>query len=229
MGKGSFICRIKLKDILLLSIAKIRATIDCSFHRWEAAYYALVENFDSDLAEVSERLQMQKDKLAEKSKRLKRAITTTQNLSPEQQDKIITKLNHLKVQLKLSRAETHDAVDKQQAIVLNTLQTIDNQLMEFERIMDQEIEKEIEAWLRASIALRQEFELAALRYQYELPNRRVLFESHRQSFMEIIKPFQKQLFENRFTVVENEKIYSPVLVNSLEQVKEKIREIAAKN
>jgi hypothetical protein len=64
-------------------IKEIRTSIDQTLDRWEAAALALEENIGATQAQVSGRLQTQKEKAAEASEKLKQAVNSAQQLPSE--------------------------------------------------------------------------------------------------------------------------------------------------
>ena len=140
----------------MTKVSEIRASIDQTLDRWEAAALALETNIEATLAAVSERLETQRKKAAVASEKLKQAIERAQELPSEAQDKIGGDLDHLKVQLALGKAEARDAIVAQKEKIGQAVQRVENQIDQIEQQVDQEIEEAIEEWVHAQLDLRQE-------------------------------------------------------------------------
>ena len=211
----------------MINVKEIRASIDQTLDRWEAAALAIEENVNGTLIEVSERIQAQKQKAAEKSESLKAAIARAQKLPTEAKDKISADLDHLKVQLALGKAEARDAVAEQQAKIAQAIQNVDNQINQFEQQIDKEIEQDIEAWIRAEKALQQELELAAMRYETEQAEARAQFAAEKQEILDDIKKFRENLNEKRSAAVAKGTTFASDMAASFEQVKTAFKKLTS--
>ena len=95
------------------TVKEMRALIDQTLDRWEAAASALEANAEASSAALADRVEAFKGKAAEASESLKQAVAQAQKLPSEARDSIATGLDHLKVQLALGKAEAHDAMVNQ--------------------------------------------------------------------------------------------------------------------
>jgi hypothetical protein len=125
------------------------------------------KNVEATLVVVSERLEAQKEKTAAACETLKQAIERAQQLPSEARDKIAGDLDHLRVQLALGKAEGRDAVLAQKEKIAEAVQRAESQIDQIGQQVDQAIDDAVEEWVRAELELRQQFELAASRFESE--------------------------------------------------------------
>ena len=209
----------------MTTVKEIRASFDQTLDRWETAARALEANIEAPLAAVSERLQTQKKKAAESSEKLKQAIERAQQLPPEAREKIAGDLDHLKVQLALGKAEGRDAVLAQKEKIGQAVQRVQSQIDQIEQQADQEIEKATKEWVRAELALQQEFELVASRFENEQAERRAQFEAKKQEMLEKVKQFRGDLEEKRATALQKGSTFSSDMTASFEQLRTAFRKL----
>ncbi len=210
----------------MTSVEEVRASINQTAVRWEAAALALEANVEATLAVVSERLQKQKEKTAEASEKLKQAFERAQQLPPEARDKIAGDLDHLKVQLALGKAEGRDAVLAQKEKIGQALQRAESQIDQVGQQVDQEIVETIKEWVRAALELQQELELAALRFENEQGERRAQFEAKKQEMVDNVKQFREELEQKRTAALQKGSTFASDMTASFEQMRAAFRNLA---
>lgn len=208
-------------------IREVRASIDQTLDRWEAAALALEANVQANLTTVSERIKTQKEKLAEASEGLKLAIAHAQQLPSDTKEKIAGDLDHLKVQLALGKAEARDAVAAQENNIKQAVQRLENRIDGVEQKFDQNIEEAVEKWTRAELELRQEFELATLRFENEKAEKHAKFEAKKQEMLDKVKQFRGELDEKRTTALQKGSSFASDMNAAFEQARDAFRNLAA--
>ena len=211
----------------MTSVKEVRASIDQTLDRWEAAALALEENVEATLAVVSERLQTQKEKTATASEKLKQALERTQQLPSEVRDKITGDLDHLKVQLALGQAEGRDAVLAQKEKIGQAVQHAESHIDQIEQQVDQEIDEAIKEWVRAELELQQGLELAALRFENEQAERRAQFEAKKEEMLDNVKQFREELEQKRTAALQKGSTFASDMTASFEQVRTAFRNLTA--
>lgn len=211
----------------MTTVKEIRASIDQTFDRWESAALALEENIEATVAAVSDRLQTQKEKAAVASEELKRAFERAQQLPPETRDKIVGDLDHLKVQLALGKVEAHDAVLAEKERIGQAVQRVETHIDQIEQKVHQEIKEATENWVRAEIELRQELDLAALRFENEKSERRAQFEAKKQEMIVNAKQFRESLEEKRTSALRKGSTFASDMTSSFEQIKTAFRQLGS--
>ena len=207
------------------TVEEIRATINQTLDRWEAAALALEENVNATQAAVSERLQAQKDKAAETTEKLKQAVERAQHLPSEARDRIIGDLDHLKVQLALGKAEARDAVLAQKEKIGQAVQRVVSQIDQIEQQVDQKIEEATKEWVRAELELQQDLELAALRFENEQEESRAQFEAKKQEMIGKVTQFREELEQKRTDAVQKGSTFASDMTDAFEQTKTAFRNL----
>lgn len=201
------------------TVKEMRASIDERLDRWEASANAVEANIEATQAEVSERIQKQKDNAAEASEKLKQAVERAKRLPSEAREKIAGDLDHLKVQLALGKAEARDAVTAQKEKIHQAVKSVENQIDRFETQVDQEIEEEINAWILANLELQEELDLAAARFEHEKAERRERFEAKKQEMRDKVTQFRNEIEEKRAAAQQKGSKFSSEMNASLEQIR----------
>lgn len=210
----------------MMTVKEIRASIDQTLDWWEAAASAMEKNVEATLAAVSEQLEAQKEKTAEASEELKQAVERAQQLSSEARDKIAGDLDHLKVQLALGRAEGRDAVLAQKEKIAEAVERAEKQIDQIGQQVDQTFDDAVKEWVRAELALRQEFELAAARFENERAEGREQFEAKKQEMLDDLKQFREQLEEKRSTALQKGSAFAADMTAAYEQMQAAFRNLA---
>ncbi len=209
----------------MTTVKDIRASIDQTLDWWEAAASAMEKNVEATLAAVSERLEAQKKKTAEASEELKQAFERAQQLSAEARDKIAGDLDHLKVQLALGRAEGRDAVLAQREKIAEAVRRAEKQIDEIGQQADQTIDDAVNEWVRAELELRQQFELAASRFESERAEGRAQYEARKQEMLDDLKQFREQLEEKRSAALQKGSTFAADMTAAYEQMQAAFRNL----
>jgi phage-related minor tail protein len=210
----------------MTTVKEMRTSIDQTLDRWNAAALALEENINATQAAVSERIQTQKEKAAEASEKLEKAIERAQQLPSDAREKIVGDLGHLKVQLALGKVEARDAVLAQKEKIGQAVQRVENQIDQIEQQVDQKIKEATEEWVRADQELQQELELAALRFENEKAEKRVQFEAKKQEMLDNVKQFREAIEEKRIAAQQKGSTFASDMTASFEQMRTAFRNLA---
>ena len=210
----------------MMTVKEIRASIDQTLDWWEAAALALEENVEATLAAVSERLEAQKEKTSAASEKLKQAFEDAQQLPSEARDKIAGDLDHLRVQLALGKAEGRDAVLAQKEKIAEAVRRAEKQIDQIGQQVDQTIDDAVNEWVRAELELRQEFELAAARFENEQAKGRAQYEASKQEMLDNLKQFREQLEQKRSAALQKSSTFAADMAASYEQMRAAFRNLA---
>jgi hypothetical protein len=184
------------------------------------------KNVEATLVVVSERLEAQKEKTAAACETLKQAFERAQQLPSEARDKIAADLDHLRVQLALGRAEGRDAVLAQKEKIAEAVQRAESQIDQIGQQADQAIDDAVEEWVRAELELRQQFELAASRFESEQAEGRAQFEAKKQEMLDNLKQFREQLEEKRSAALQKGSTFTADMTAAYEQMQAAFRNLA---
>jgi hypothetical protein len=207
-------------------IKEIKTSIDQTLDRWEAAALALEENISATQAQVSGRLQTQKEKAAEASEKLKQVVNSAQQLPSEARENIVADLDHLKVQLALGKAEAYDAVLAQKEKIGQAVERVENQIDQFEQhLLGQGYEKVTEEWVRVNLEMQQLLDLAGLRFENEKTENQAHFVAKKQEMLDNAKQFRKEFEEKRTTALQKGSTFASDMNASFEQVKTAFRNL----
>ena len=210
----------------MTTVKEMRTSVDQTLDRWEMAALALEENINATLTAVSERVQTQKEKAAEASENLEKAIERAQQLPSDARKKIVGELGELKVQLALGKAEAHDAVLAQNESIGEAVQRVENQIDQVGQQIDKKIREALEAWVRAEVELQQGLELAALRFDNEKAEKRAQFEANKQDILDKVKKFREAIEERRTAAAQKGSTFASDMTSSFEQMRTAFRNLA---
>jgi hypothetical protein len=201
----------------LPTVKEVRAQIDQTIDRWEAAASALEANAQATSAAASDRVQAFKSKAAEASENLKQAVVSAQQLPSEAREKITADLDHLKVQLALGKAEAYDAIVDQKQQITAAVQRVENDIDKVDAQIDIAVNQAVANWAKADQQLTQEINLAEVRFKHELEKRQAQLEDNKQAFLDRAKQFRTMVEANAAKAQEKGSTFAVEMQTSFEQ------------
>lgn len=199
------------------TVKEVRAQIDQTIDRWEAAASALEANAQATSAAASDRVQAFKSKAAEASENLKQAVVSAQQLPSEAREKITADLDHLKVQLALGKAEAYDAIVDQKQQITAAVQRVENDIDKVDAQIDIAVNQAVANWAKADQQLTQEINLAEVRFKHELEKRQAQLEDNKQAFLDRAKQFRTMVEANAAKAQEKGSTFAVEMQTSFEQ------------
>ncbi|MGI9522234.1 MAG: hypothetical protein ACR2PG_11350 [Hyphomicrobiaceae bacterium] len=201
----------------MATVKEVRALIDQTLDRWEAAASALEANAESSSAAVAERVEALKGKAAKASESLKQAVAQAQQLPSEARESIATGLDHLKVQLALGKAEAHDAMVNQKKQISAATQRVEEEIDKINTQIDTGTDQAVAHWVKADQVLKQEFELAELRFQGQFEKTQQQIEANKQAFLDQAKEFRGMVETHATKAQEKGSEFADEMRTSFEQ------------
>lgn len=206
-------------------VQELRAAIDQSLDRWEAAAQSVEDSINETQDAIADRLEDQKEKGRKAVDDLKQAVTRAKNLPAEARQKVISNLEHLDVQLALGKAEVRDVLENQQAKISEAVQKVDTELDALDRQIDRDVEEAIKAWIEAEIALQQELDLGAMYMAQKEAQAHATFEKKKEEIQEQVNKFRNTLEGKRGEAAQKGTAFGEDMSQAFEQIKSAFRNL----
>jgi hypothetical protein len=178
------------------TVKEIRQTIDQTLDRWEAAASTLEANAQATSDAVSERLQKFKSEASVAADKLQEAASHAQQMPEEARDQLTKNIALLRSQLELGQAAAYDAVLDQQKKISEAVQLVESEIDKVSGQMGDAYDRSVADWVRAQQELKQQMDLAEIRFQHEKEKTQAQFEAQQQTLLDNVKQF-REMFEQQ--------------------------------
>jgi archaellum component FlaC len=206
-------------------IKKLRQSIDASLDRWEASAQSFEDGINASLEAMVERFDDHKATAQSAVEDLKQSVARAQEVPAEAKKKIIAELDHLKLQLALGKAEAQDALAVQKSKVESAFQAVELRFDSIGRQINDDVDKALENWIRAEIALKQDFDLLAVHIAAKQAAVHAQFEARRQSFKDQIEKFKAELENKKDTAEERGEAFSAEMNSAFDHLNKAFRNL----
>ncbi len=200
-------------------VQQLRAKIDQSIDRWEAAAQSIEDYLVATGETVSEAVEREKAKARDAADRIKQGVERAQQLPPDVRNRIQRNLDHLKVQLTLGRAEALDAIDDQKRRIAEASRNVEKQIDAMDRQAREDINEAIEEWIRADIALQQELDQLSMELGHNRAEVRAALEAKKKKLLDQIKDFRTNLNDKRIKAEAKGEAFAAEMNQAFRQIK----------
>jgi hypothetical protein len=200
-------------------VQKIRASVDQSLDRWEAAAQSVEDNIGASGAAMTDRVEQQKTIAGETAERLRQAVARSQQLPADAKQKITSDIDHLKVQLALGKADARDAVEEQKSKIAQAVRSVEANIDAVDRQIDRVTDEAIENWIRAEIALVQEYELAAMKWEHGKAELHDELEAKKQEIRDKVRQFRANLEAKRSQATDKGEVFAAEMSQAFDRIK----------
>ncbi len=208
------------------TVKEVRQSIDQTLDRWEAAASALEENAQATSDKVSERLQMFKGEASAAADKLQEAVAQAQQMPAGARDQMTKNIELLKAQLKLGQAAAYDAVLDQQKKIAEAVQLVESEIDKASGQMGDAYDRSVADWVRAQQELKQQMDLAEIRFQHEKDKTQAQFEAHQQTVLDSVKQFRDMFEQQAASAQQKGETFAKDMNASFEQALEAFRKLS---
>lgn len=208
-------------------INKVRKSLDASLDRWEASAQSFEDGINASLEAMADRFEHHKAMAQSAVEDLKKAVARAQEVPAETKEKTLADLDHLKLQLALGKAEAQDALVAQKQKVESAFHTVESQFDSIGQQINTEVDKALENWIRAEIALKQDFDLLAVHIAGKQAAVHAEFEAKRQSIKDQIEKFKAELKDKKDTAAERGEAFSAEMNSALDHLNKAFRSLVS--
>lgn len=206
-------------------IKELRKSIDASLDRWETSAQSFEDGINASLDAMVDRFEHNKEMAQSAVENLKAAVAGAQEMPAKKKQEILADLDHLKLQLTLGRAEALDTLEDQKAKVESAFQTVESQFNSIDRHIGNEVDKALGSWVRAEIALKQDFDLLAVHIAAKQAAVHAQFEARRQSIKDQIEKFKAELENKKDTAEERGEAFSAEMNSAFDHLNKAFRNL----
>lgn len=206
-------------------ISEIRASIDRKLDAWEKQALALEAQLTETKDKAADRLEEQKQQLRGVLARVQAEVEQSKELAGQTRVEVQTRLEHLRVQLALGKAEARDAFEEQRRTILDALAA-------FEAIADQKVKgaafesgKIWEDFVGKANALEAELDAFRIRFEFEKAKQQARFEDKKQELTAKLEGFKKDLQARRQAVQAKADTFERELASGLDQIRRAFRQL----
>lgn len=208
------------------TVKEVRQSIDQTLDRWEAAASALEANAQATSDAVSERLQKFKGEASAAAAKLQDAVLQAQPMPDEARDQITKNIELLKAQLEAGQAAAYDAALDQQKKINEAVQLVESEIDKISGQMGDAYDRSLADWVRAQQELKQQMELAEIRFQHEKDKTQAQFETHQQTMLDGVKQFREMFEKQAATAQQKGETFAKDMNASFEQALEAFRKLS---
>lgn len=181
----------------MAALRKVRDAINETPDRWESAAASMETCIRSPRAEITRRLEAQKQGVVGAVERLKQVVERANGLSADARKKVAAEIEQLKRQIHQGKADDRDsALDRKQRVE-KVRQNLEKHLDRISDDVHPDFEDAVRGWVRAQMEFDTGHELAAQRFAYEQAEHRAQFEARKQEMLRNIEQFRTMLNEKR--------------------------------
>jgi hypothetical protein len=200
-------------------VRKIRDSVDQSLDRWEAAARAVEDNIEANHEAMTDRVERLKTIVSETAERLRQSVARSQQLPADAKEKIASDIDHLKMQLALGKAEARDAVEEQQSKITRAVRAVAAKIDAVDGQIESDVDEKIENWIRAEIALQQDYELVALQWEHGKAELRDELDAKKQEIRDKVQQFRANLDAKRSQATDNGEAFAAEMSQAFNQIK----------
>ena len=206
-------------------IKDFRGSIDKKLDAWEHQALALEAQLTQTKDQAVERLEQRKQQMREVLGKIRAEVQKSTEVAEQAKTEVQAKLEHLRVQLALGRAEARDEFNEQRNKILGAL-------AEFESEADQKLKgaafesgKLWEELVGRASALEAEFEGLKHRFESEKIKQQSAIDSKKQELLAHLEIFKRQVMEKRQAGQAKADIFESDLREGLNQIKSAFRRL----
>lgn len=204
-------------------VKEIRQSIDRRLDTWEKKALAFEAHIEAERATALDRIEVQKRRNSEALDRAKAVLARSADLAEEGKSKILTDLDHLKLQLALGKMETRQAYKEQRKHISDAVARFEASLDARVAADDRALDEAIEEWIAEESVLEAEIEAAEIQWALEQEERREEWESKKQAFSDQLQAFRRQLDEKQSAGREKLGEFSDQAGAGFEQIRQAFR------
>ena len=208
------------------TVREVREAIDQSLDRWEAAASSLEANAQATSDAVSERLQQFKNDASAASENLQQAVAQAQQLPSDARDKLTKNIKSLKTQLGIGKAAAYDAVMDQQKKINAAVRRVEREIDKVSGRMDDTYNRTVADWVRAQQELKQQMELAEIRFLHEKDKKEAQLEANRQALLDSVKQFRTMMEQQAASAQQKGSTFAKEMNQAFEQAKAAFRNLS---
>jgi hypothetical protein len=206
-------------------IHEIRAAIDTKLDAWEKQALALEARLTETKDKAADRLEEQKRRLREVLARVQAEVAKSKDLAGQTRAEVQAKLDHLREQLTLGKAEARDAFEQQRRNILDALAA-------FEASADEKLKggafesgKIWEDLVVKANALEAELDAFRTRFGSETAKQQARFEEKKQELMAKLAAFKNDFQARRHAIRTKADTFERDFAAGLEGIKAAFRKL----
>lgn len=201
----------------MLNVEQIRGSFRQQLEAWQSAAQAFEVQAHLGKQEAIDRLEAQKQQIAAALDKMKSEVQHSRALAGQQREALSGAFENLRLQLKLGRAETRDAIERQEQAVREAVERLDAQL---DHSLDAVGEAALEQYVRWTNLLKAEFEAASVRMTQAREHQQALMEAGLKAFETQLESVRDQLVDAQRQAVAHAEQMQHTLSGNMEQLRD---------
>ena len=210
-------------------IDDLRKELKHRLDKLEGQAEALEAQFDESSEQVLERIEKQKELLKRSAGRLEEIVGDSAAIAVDTAHGLRPRVDHLRVQLALGRAETRDVLKEQERKIHTAIDGVEEWLSGAEDHLEEDLAKETAAFVRIANRLRAELEAAELQYALFRADHRDDFVAGKKALREKLRELRRNFSETSHEAGERFEDFESEFGEGLAHIRQAFLDLRKKN